>query len=134
MAGFEQAGTVLHQAFAAGWDANTIPVEYENSGEFRKPSGRWVRFCLREDGSVQAAMGKPPLTRYTGRVLVQAFTPRSSGTAPLRQMADLVRGIFALKKIGGLVQCRTVQLVVVGQDQGYYQGNITVPFVFHGTD
>lgn len=123
---FDAIRAAIEDHFSTNY--STTVVAYDNV-PFTPPATSHVRLFILDGGGSQVDMGAAPSYRYTGVVEVQVFVPSDSGSGPAMQLADEVATLFRGRTLGGVV-CRTPYATRVGQRDGWYQVNVTVPFYF----
>jgi hypothetical protein len=115
----------------ASWDG--VPVEYDGAPqspalkaaiEAKEP---WVRCTIQHGDSFTAGIGSGPCVRRTGLVQFQVFTDRLKGSRPAALLADSLAAHFEYYQDGQLeTQAASVQRI--GDSDGWYQYNATLPF------
>jgi Bacteriophage related domain of unknown function len=122
--------TEIRARFNSIW-ANRIPVDHANM-KFTAPipSALWCRFRISGGDGKRTTIGAPTNNyRNTGIVYIQLFAPIETGDGTLFQRADEAANIFR-DWCGTNIICRTPVVKDVGPDGlGYYQVNVSIPFV-----
>ena len=96
---FVQDANAIQAIFAqrAGSLPNAPVIIYENAPGSAPPlDAPWIRFAVRPLAERQAAFTQPGQTRHIrlGRVEIQIFVPRGTGTAALEGLTEAVASIW----------------------------------------
>lgn len=124
----------LQARFVAQWAIlrPTVPVAYENAPAIvPAPTGPWVRFAVRAGDLDRGYIGSGSgLYRGQGRVWVQVFVPRQSGTDTLNAIVDDVASIFRRwRSADGAIQTDNVEITAIPGDPAWHQVNVSIPYV-----
>lgn len=87
----------------------------------------WIRTNILNSDSQQISLGSNPWFRYKGLVIFQIFTKPNIGSGRATQLADTITGLFRNTKIGAIT-FRPPRVDKIGEDGGWYQVNVSVPF------
>lgn len=128
---FEAERKLVESHFKLSWQGSA-PVKYENV-EFKEPTNQtWVALFINPGMGFQASLNPSPTHRIPGVIIVQVFTPKDTGTAQARKLADTAADIFRRLVLtdpaAGKLVCRTPTLRPVGVEQGWYQMNVVIPY------
>lgn len=127
---FDDERKAIEKRLADNWA--TTPIKYENV-PFKETKAAYVAlFILRGDGQ-QASLGSSVLRRWPGLIVVQIFVPAGSGTQMALGYANTVGALFDKAEFStgnsGWIRCRTPSAQPVGEKNGWWQVNVTVPYV-----
>jgi len=127
---FEQIRIAIESRMAQ-WDS--VPVAYDgvpNSPALTQAmaaKSSWVRLTIQHGASFTAGIGSDPCVRRSGLVMLQIFTPINSGSRPAAMLADSLAQHWEYWQQGNIeTQAASVQRV--GQDDDYYQYNVSLSF------
>lgn len=130
---FATVTNALNATFNTAW-ASATPIAWPNV-EFTKPNPQsaWVRVVV--DGNVagQAAFGDGVLHRTSGLVFIQVFVPDNDGPNEANTLSQSAADALQYKRIeyvSGGRPIRTWGAVIrsIGNSDGWYQVNVTIPF------
>ena len=128
--GFEDIRLAVEQRLAAWPDA---PVAFDNVPT--QPSVQtaidakapWVRLTIVPGDSFPCEVGKKPVTRHTGNVTCQVFTAERVGSATAMQLAESLATHIEYHQDGHF-EIQAASLIRVGENNGWYQVNISAPY------
>lgn len=127
-------GTVrnaINAAFNTAW-ASATPIAWPNV-EFTKPDSAWVRITVDGNVSDQAAFGDGVLHRNSGLIFIQVFIPDNQGPSSADTYAQNAADALQYKRIDHVSGGRPIRTWgatqrTVGNDNGWFQVNVTIPF------
>lgn len=108
----------------ANW-SETLMV-YQNV-KYDGSASEWCRMSLQNADAFQASMGVSPAFRYIGVMFIQIFVRPDTGSGRAMAIADAVTTMFRAQTISGIT-FRVPQIQKVGEDDGWYQVNVSVDF------
>lgn len=115
------------------WDG--VPVAYDNAPagpsvtEAQNNKDPWVRCVVQHGDSQTTSVGSGPKVRRTGLVMCQVFTDRKVSSKPAMDIASSLASHLEYYQDGKFLM-RAASVNRIGDDgQGFYQINVTVPFV-----
>lgn len=130
---FGTARNAINAAFDTAW-ADQTPVEWPNV-EFTKPNPKsaWVRITVDGNLAGQAGFGDGVLHRNSGLIFVQVFIPDNDGPADADTYAQSAANALQYKRIDHISGGRPLRTWgatqrTVGNQDGWYQVNVTIPF------
>lgn len=94
----------------------------------------YVRFTILPGASIQqSGFGATPGTRQVeqlGRAVIQCFVPRGTGTARLRELADIAASILELHRFDQTLRCGSAEISVIPSNEStaWQQRNVSVPW------
>jgi hypothetical protein len=131
----------LAGAFSTGWKTTVVapavaevltPIAWPNVAFTPPVASSWVRFNILPSGSNLMTVGAPGnnLTRYSGIVVVQIFTPLNTDDSALLAYADKVLAIFrnyhtTTIRFGSIYSVKTSN----SEEDGWNQINVMAPFI-----
>lgn len=124
--------TEIRNAVIARMTAQTAiaagDVRYPNDKTY-DPKGKaiWARLTNIPGLAGANEIGNGPVVHRTGIVIIQIFVPSNSGTLLITQTADKLRELFEFQDDGRLGYF-SVSSTEVGDSNGWYQQNITIPY------
>lgn len=124
--------TEIRNAVIARMTAQTAiaagDVRYPNDKTY-DPKGKaiWARLTNIPGLAGANEIGNGPVVHRTGIVIIQIFVPSNSGTLLITQTADKLRELFEFQDDGKLSYF-SVSSTEVGDSNGWYQQNITIPY------
>ena len=92
----------------------------------------WIRLSILDGEAIRMNLGNPGIHRQTGLITIEIFAPLSEGTDTVRGYADTIASIFRDKQFNGIT-CREASPENLGENNGWYQMNINIPFFWDGT-
>lgn len=118
----------IETRFSANWTATRWTTDGDNS--FKPPiNSAWVRLVMVDGLTDQISLGNAPRFRHYGTIVFQIYVPESSGARVARTHADTIAVIFRNKYFGNpIISCGSPRLTNIGENQGWYQINLSVPF------
>ena len=127
---YDDARRILTQRMSDMWV--DTPVAWPNGSPISGVDS-WVRFAVVPGLLEKTSIGSDVQHyRLSGYVAVQVFVPAGSGDGEAGRMAWEVGEVFRGYGSGG-VRCSDPEFRPVGVSDGWYQINVTVPFVAQGT-
>lgn len=87
----------------------------------------WVRVNILNSNSRQVSMGDAPYFRYRGLLIFQVFTKPNIGSGRSVAIVDQLSSLFRGKRIGTLT-FDSPMLEKIGEQDSWYQVNLTIPF------
>jgi len=122
--------TAIENRLAAGW--STTPIRYENV-PFKEPTAPYVALFILDGEGLQISLGTPALRRWPGLIKMQIFVQQDSGTQLAKAYADSLGALFDRAQFSsgnsGTIRCRVPSTTEVGITNGWYQLNVTIPFI-----
>ena len=129
-AGFEDERVAIEQRFHDNWTAT--PIVWGNV-TFKEQTAPYVALFILDGEGRQASLGTVALRRWDGLIVVQVFTVEDTGTKLGRTYADTIGAIFDRAEFSyansGLIRCRVPSVATVGVQNGWFQHNVSVPFI-----
>ncbi|UUX51804.1 phage tail terminator-like protein [Nisaea acidiphila] len=122
---FTSARRAVESFFAANW--TETPIAFENVTFTPPEDGRWVKLMILNEQSEQAALGRPVLRRYRGRILVYCFAPAGGGAQAASLLADAAASLFDAAAIPGHVLLPP-ELAEDEEIDGAYRARVAIPF------
>jgi hypothetical protein len=127
----------IESRFQGMW-ANETAVKFENNAfVIPEPPASWVACFIRGGPGTQITLNAAPIHRYDSEIVVQVFVPEDSGTTNARRLADRVSRIFRRAQFetanSGRILCRTPSVSQEGVVDGWFQLNVTVPYIRDAT-
>ena len=128
--GFEDIRLAVESRLASWPDA---PVSFDNVQT--QPSVQaaidakapWVRLTIVPGDTLTAAIGDGPNARHTGLLVLQIFTAERVSSAKAMQLADSLAQHVQYWQ-DGKFETQAASLARVGQQNGWYQVNVSAPF------
>lgn len=124
--GYATERQTIETRFNTQW-ASASPIAWDNVSYTPTTGTSWVRFSILSGAAFQASLETTPKYRHTGIIDIGIFTPEDGGTQTARTLADTAAAVFRGWSSGGIV-CRAPYITRIGQSDGWYQLNVTVPF------
>jgi len=130
---FEEFQIFAEDKMATDW--TTTPIQFENRTDSvalvtaKNAKNPWVRFTILDgDGQRQSIGSNSPIHRYAGVMIAQIFVKQTIGTKLINQYADSISAIW--KDYSGQpdVEVRTPSVEKIGDDKGWFQKNVNIPF------
>jgi len=122
---FTSARRAVESFFAANW--SETPIAFENVVFTPPEDGRWVKLMILNEQSEQAALGRPLLRRYRGRILIYCFAPPGGGAQAATELADRAAALFDGALIAGHVLLPP-ELAEDEEIDGAYRARVAIPF------
>lgn len=127
--GWSSERKAIEARFSTNW--TTTPIRYENVPfvETRTP---YVALFIRNGDRNQITLGSNPTIRSVSLIIVQIFVPADHGNVLAKTYADTIAAIFDRAQFttddSNLISCQTASAESVGQAEGWFQVNVTVPY------
>jgi hypothetical protein len=123
---YEAERLAIETRFNASW-ATATEIAWDNV-EYTPTQGTdFVRLTIIDGDSSQVSLGNSPLHRSIGIIDIGIFVSLNSGTASARGYADRAAAIFREAQFSGIL-CRSPAIYRIGENDGWFQYNVTVPF------
>jgi hypothetical protein len=131
--GFEDAAKLIETRFKNGWGTTTELALYDNqAGSPDRNVEQWARLTILEGDSALAGLGgSEKLFRNPGVIIVSIFIKPHLGAKPALALADTAAAIFR-DVIADNIIYRAPAIARVGDNSGWYQVNVTIPFQWDG--
>lgn len=127
--GWASERTAIEGRLNANWTITPIKYEWAPFQETRAP---YVALFIRNGDRSQITLGGSPTIRSVSVVIVQIFVPHEQGTALAKAYADSIAAIFDRVQIvtsdSNLISFQTASAEAVGENDGWTQFNVTVPY------
>lgn len=125
---FAQFEKDVQTRFSNNWTATRWTVDGQHG--FKPPTNAaWVRLSIVDSDSAQVSMGNNPRFRHFGTIVAQVYVPEGDGSRAARSHADTIAGIFRNKYFGTpVINTKAPSLTVIGENEGWYQVNVLIPF------
>ena len=125
----------IESRFNTQWAAAT-PIAWDNVEYVPTPGTAFVAISILNADAFQASIGGiggyGQLHRFNGIININIFTPEGTGTATARGYADTAAAIFrswsSSIATSQKITCRSPYITSIGEKEGWYQLNVTVPF------
>lgn len=130
MGQFAEERKAIEGRFSSNW--TTTSIKYENV-PFTQPTTAWVALFIRNGAGGRNSIGTTtPRRRFFGSIIIQIFVLPLSGSATARGYADTIAAIyrdasFACGSTGTIV-CQEPAIETLGERNGWFQVNVTVPY------
>jgi len=128
--GYESERALIEPMFFAGMISAsfaTTDIAWENVKFEPEDEQTYVSFRIVHAFEDQASLGDSPLFRAAGFLSIAIMTPEGTGTATAKKNADKIAAVFRGQTLSGII-FRAPRIEEVGNQNGYYQLNIIVPF------
>lgn len=123
---YESERQSIEQRFETQWAA-TLPVRYDNV-EFEPPATAYVELQIHNGDAFAASTGGSTiLERSVGIISMNLFGQKGTGTATLKGHVDTLCAIFRNANFDS-IQCRSPNVTRLGEQDGRYVINVSVPF------
>lgn len=106
----------------------STPIKFENVAY--TPAATTVAFIelmIVNSQSIQASIGSPALYRHPGSISINVRTRLQVGSKQGRVYADTLSGIFRGKEFDGIT-CRAPKVTRLGEIEGWFVLNVSIPF------
>lgn len=138
---YVQETRLIEQHFFNNWDADTTPVQFDNSYVWLDNNGaayknenqldEWLRFIVDFSNSQQKSFGAANnFVQRNGLVTVQVFVPENEGSGRAFEIVEAISAIFELADIGE-VDFAAANYTRVGVDSRWFQVNVNIPFLYY---
>lgn len=107
-------------------DNISVPVTFDNQ-EPLEHTGVWARVTINHGDSETAGIGQGVRVRTFGVVTIQFFNKQYTGTNDVLQAVDVAISAFQHQQFNGIT-CRSATVRRIGERDGVYQTNLTIPF------
>ena len=106
----------------------TTPICWPNTLPLTALNSPWVRFAVLCSGDVYEPLSAGAPVAEAGRVAVQVFVPSGSGDGIASTLADSIADLFRNYQSNKL-HCGAIKRQTIGDADGWYQINISAPWV-----
>ena len=110
----------------------THPICWPNTPPLASLNAPWVRFTVLPGELRKPYIGPQSSHDLWGYVSVQVFAPSGGGDGVARRAAWVIGELFRRYESGGL-WCGLPEYRAVGDNEGFYQINVLVPWTITGT-
>lgn len=121
---YSQERTDIMTYLAANWSATPIDAENSPSGE---PDLPFIQPTIL-NAQADALTLRYQTIRYPGVISINVWAAQGTGTKTANAHADDLVDLFTDKNIGVNVETMAAYKTVIGEADGRYQINVTVPF------
>lgn len=118
----------IESRFQTQW-GSTTPVAYDNI-EFTPVSGTaYVRLHISTGDQIPVSLGGIGATQYrgVGTISVNIYIPLNIGGQTGKDLADTAAAIFRGQTFSGIT-CRGAEVTDLGERNGWYVYNVSIPF------
>jgi hypothetical protein len=131
---FDDERRAIEARFSANYSSTQI--KFDNL-EFSPPANAsWVALSILNGDPITASIGttgnSSRLTRFSGIVQIDIYTPEGSGTKSSRDLADVISAIFNQVQfsagLSGTIQCRVPSYTELGIDDGWFHAVMSVAY------
>ena len=126
-----EVSSLIEHHFDEQWAART-PINWDNDNA--TPSGNHVAFTIIHATATLSNLGNEDGTSAsyrTGLVTVQVFTRQGTGTEDSRALSLQARQLLEGFRSGSLRLKAGVARQIGGDDNGFFQTNVDVPFEYY---
>jgi len=110
---------------ATNWSATDVAY---NNVDYVPGNGPWVRFTvLTGNGETLGLQGSTVYVRDRGLVSLQVFVKDATGTSEAFGIVDSFLALFEHSRFYGILTY-TGSVQVIGNNNGWHQTNVTIPF------
>lgn len=120
------AARAILAARMAEW--TTTPICWPNTPPLTSVNAPWVRFTVLGGGDAYEPLSAGAPAAERGRVAVQVFVPSGSGDGTASTITDSIAALFRGYSSGNL-RCGSIREQYVGDADGWYQINISAPWI-----
>ncbi len=121
---YSQERTDIMTYLAANWSATPIDAENSPSGE---PDLPFIQPVILNATAVGLSLGYQTI-EYPSVLSINIWAAQGTGTKTANTHADDLVDLFTNKNIGVNVETMAAYKTVIGEADGRYQINVTVPF------
>jgi hypothetical protein len=118
----------IEQRFKDNWGSTTA-VKYANVDFTPVPGESWVDINVVDGDQIPISLGGigATLHRNVGIISINVYTQLNIGTQTGKNLADTAATIFRGQTFSGII-CRTVRITDLGETNGWYVHNVSIPF------
>jgi len=132
---FEEERRAIEGRFKNAWGAKT-PIRMDNArwkDLDPEETPAYVALFIVNGLGQQIELRETALVRFNGQIIVQVFTKERTGNSRARKLANDVADVFRradfARGSSGRIRCRIPTIVRVGDNNGWYQLNVSTPFM-----
>lgn len=122
---YEAERTAIEARFQANW--TTTPIKWENVPFEPGTASAFVEIRIATAASFQASLGSPALYRHNGVISINLRVRQNVGTTTAKGYIDSLCAIFRGQTFSS-VTCRAPIVSVIGDLNGWYTYNISIPY------
>lgn len=132
---FESERRAIYERMASEYRLTEIAWANQGIDFDMSKQAAWVRISIINGDALQGSIGTTKLTRYTGTIIIEVFTPSEEGVAASNEIVDEITRIFRYHHFTAeQIQCRAPNRIIVGENEGWYRVNVNIPFYRHSVD
>lgn len=115
--------------FKNSW-GSTTPVKYANVDYTPTPGTSWVEIRVVDGDQMPVSLGgiNATLHRNVGIISINVHTALNIGSQTGKNLADTAAAIFRGQTFSGII-CRGVRITELGENNGWYVFNVSIPFL-----
>ena len=128
---FEDTRKAIEVRFKTAW-GTTTPIRFENAPAI-DGINPFVALTILDGEGEQISLGTPALRRWVGLIVIQIFVKADTGTQQARAYATQAGAVFDRAEFSsgnsGTIRSRIPSVRAIGVRDGWYQLNVSVPFI-----
>lgn len=135
---YDPVSSVLEQQFKTSWEGlnPTIPIKFENL-VFQRTGTAFVSFTIKFVDGNCVALGGPGrrMSRQTGIIAIQVFTPTKTGPGPATKFGDQAAGIFRYQTFASgdiTIRCYDSKMEDMPRDVDFFGKLVSLVFEADG--
>jgi len=106
----------------------TTPIKFDNVAYTpASTTTAFIELAIVNGESKQISLGSPALYRHPGVISINVRTRLQIGSSTAKKHADTIGGIFRGQEFGGIT-CRAPRVSRVGEVDGWFVYNVSIPF------
>ena len=121
--GYDTDRIAIESRFKTIW-GNTTAIAWDNIDFNPSDDTEWVRIAIVPGEEQFVSMGK---MRKVGVIIIQIFVPEFKGSKRSNELIDLTTKTWRNKEFSG-IRCREITVNRLGQSNGWFQTNVSIPF------
>jgi hypothetical protein len=118
----------IEARFQTQW-SSTTPVKYDNVDYTPTPGTNWVEFQVHTGDQIPISLGGVGATSYrvVGIISINVHTALNIGSQTGKNLCDTAAAIFRGQTFSGII-CRGASITRLGEDNGWYVYNVSIPY------
>ena len=129
---YSEAKKVIQKHFVDNFTALTSSVIAWDNVDFKPPANKaaWMRFMVMHSTSIIDGLSVIHRTKVGGFIAIELYVPEGEGSSLSTQIVDNICLIYDKIRGDGVV-FRSAVVSEKGNDNGYFQVNLIVPFHYY---
>ncbi len=118
----------IESRFQTQW-GSTTSIKYDNVDFTPTPNTSWVELQVHTGDQIPVSLGGVGATQYrgVGIISINIYTALNIGSQTGKNLADTAAAIFRGQTFSGII-CRGADVTRLGEDNGWFVYNVSIPY------